>query len=135
MLCWRLQAQARVMLLWEEQCERTNESFGEKLDFVLLASLCSSALCAASPGFPGMGNQSQPRLQQTLEMEARGAGAAVKQARPQQSKGPGEGCPGVSWTQKAKQHVPPFTVLLSPLICSLIDATPAPVVSCSGLAR
>lgn len=135
MLCWRLQAQAHVMFLREEQCERTNKGFGEKPDFVLLASLCSSTLCAASPGFPGMGNQSQPRLQQTLEMEVRGAGVAVKQEQPQQSKGPGEGCPGMSWTQKAKQPVPPFTMLLSPLICSLIGAAPAPLVSHSGLAR
>lgn len=54
MLHWRLQAQAPVMLFWEEQCERTIEDFDEKPDFVLRASLCSSTLCAASPGFPGL---------------------------------------------------------------------------------
>lgn len=135
MLHCRLQTQARVLLLQEEKYERTNKDFGEKPDFVLLASLCSSTLCASPRGFPGMGNQSQHRLQHTLEMEVRGAGAAVKQAWPQQSKGPGEGCPSTSWTCKAKQCVPPFTVLLSPLICSLIGATLAPVMYSSGLAR
>lgn len=59
----------------------------------------------------------------------------VKQVRPLQSKGAAEGWSGMSQTQKAKQHVPTCTVLLSTHICSLISAAPAPVVSCSGLAR